>query len=417
MSLGVLALIAWRNLWRNTRRTLLTTTTVSLGLALLLIFLGLGDGGHKQMINSAVRSGSGHVVIQADGYQQSGGLANALTPGQRQSGLAWLDSVRAQFSIQGVLSRTFSSALASSADGSAGVMLIGLQPSGEQATSRFADKIVEGEFLEDGDSNQVLIGKGVARKLDVGLGDKLVLMSQAVEQTDIESILARVRGIIATGQEDFDQILVLMPLETSQRFLNLSDRAHQIAVILEDDEPSERLAALGKVELSGVEVLSWHDALPELRDFIKVDDGGNYVFHAILFLLIGFMVLNTLLMSVLERDREFSLLDALGFPPLSRFLMVMIEALFIGCLASAAGLALGYLGHYYLATKGLPLSWFNLSEGEAAGVAFEPIMYSYLTWGRILQSIVVVFLLTLALALFPARRAAGPGEVQALGNQ
>ncbi len=414
----ILFLIAWRNLWRNKLRTLLTALTVALGLALLLISLGLGDGAHKQMIESAVRMGSGHVVIQSSGYQQRGGLERALTSDQVDQVLQWLEQARAEgVPILATSQRTFASGLASSADGSAGVQIIGVQPSVEKSASLFPDRLAEGEFLHDSDENRVLVGRGVARKLELGLGGRMVLMAQAAGTSEIQSRLVRVQGILETGQEELDQILVLAPLATCQEFFHLPGRLHQVAVLLDDYGYSEELARQGGQALAGLEVLSWRSALPELDDFIRVDDGGNYVFYTFLFLLIGFMVLNTLLMSVLERRREFSLLDALGLPAARRFILVLLEALFIALLASLAGFALAYPLHLYFERHGLPLDAFNMSEFSAAGVAFEPVMYSDLSVWRILQSVTAIVAMTLLLSFFPALRAARQGNVKLLGSE
>ncbi|MEE8585247.1 MAG: FtsX-like permease family protein, partial [Acidobacteriota bacterium] len=197
---------------------------------------------------------------------------------------------------------------------------------------------------------------------------------------------------------------------------HLQGRLHQVAVLLDDSGLSEELAEQGQQALTGLEVLSWRRALPELDDFIRVDDGANYVFHTFLFLLIGFMVLNTLLMSVLERRREFSLLDALGFAASRRFALVLLEAFFIALLASLGGFAMAYPLHLYLERHGLPLDAFNMSEFSAAGVAFEPVMYSDLSAWRILQSVTAIMAMTLLLALLPALRAARRGNVKLLGS-
>jgi ABC-type lipoprotein release transport system permease subunit len=177
-----------------------------------------------------------------------------------------------------------------------------------------------------------------------------------------------------------------------------------------------RLAGDGRSALDGVEVLAWSDALPELRDAIVVDDGGNYVFNVFIFLLISFTVMNTLLMSVLERSREFSLLDALGLTPLSRFGMVMLEALMLSLLSILGGVALGYLGHLYLKVYGLPLDLFYSGDITAAGVIIDPVLYSDLTAARIIWSMTLVAAMTIALALVPAFRAGRSGNVQILAD-
>ncbi|MCZ6484136.1 MAG: ABC transporter permease, partial [Acidobacteria bacterium] len=367
--MSILLKIAWRNLWRKPRRTVLTVTTISLGLTLLLISLGLGDGGHEQMIESAVHMGSGHVLVQQQGYQEKGGVARLLSPEEIDSVESWGQEMKSQFPIRHVLRRTFVSGLASSADGSTGVQITGIQPRGEEQASDFAEKLIDGEFLTDQDRDRVILGEGVARKLSVEVGQKLVLMAQGADTQEIHSRLVRVAGILRTGLEEQDQVLLLLPLASSQEFLDLGVGVHQIAFLMQDARRSEELAALGQQRFSALEVLSWGEALPELRDFIRIDDGGSYVFNVLLFLLISFTVLNTLLMSVLERGREFALLHCLGLTPGRRFALVLLEAFFIAAFSALLGFGMGYGVHLYLKQYGLPLDLFYSVDISAAGVA------------------------------------------------
>ncbi|MBI2821385.1 MAG: ABC transporter permease [Acidobacteria bacterium] len=413
----IICAIAWRNLWRHPRRTFLTALTVSLGLALLLVFLGLGDGGHYQMIESAVRLGSGHVVVQKKGYGNAGGaVEQALLPEEQAATASWMAEAKGRFPVRHLLLRTFASGLSSSADGATGVQIMGIEPELEIRASDFHRKLVGGEFLHPGDVDWVVVGEGVARKLAVGVGEKLVLMAQGAHTPEIQSRLVRVRGILRTGLEEFDQLLVLMPLTASQQFLLLGGGVHQMALLMDNERLSELLAAEGQERLPSLEVLSWGQVLPELKDFIRIDDAGSYILNLVIFLLIAFTVMNTLLMSVLERDREFALLDAVGLTPFRRFLMVMLEAVWIAAISAAAGLALGYGIHLYLSIRGLPMDLFYSGDISAAGVAFDPVIYSYLSAGRIVGSTALVFLLALGLALIPARRAAATCDVRLLGQ-
>ncbi len=264
--------IAWRNLWRKPRRTILTVTTISLGLALLLIFLGIGDGGHEQMIESAVQMGSGHVLVQQEGYQEQGGINRLLSPEEIRSVESWGQEMKGRFPILHLLRRTFVSGLASSADGATGVQLIGVQPLAEMQASDFDEKLIEGEFLNSDDGDWVILGQGVAHKLDLEVGDKLVLMAQGADSVEIRSRLVRVRGILRTGLEEQDQVLALMPLGASQEFLDLGNQVHQIALLMQDSRFSEELANIGQQKFSALEVLSWGEALPELKEFIVIDD-------------------------------------------------------------------------------------------------------------------------------------------------
>ncbi len=411
--------LAWRNLGRNRRRTMLTVVTVALGLALLLVTLGLGDGSHLQMIDNAVRMGSGHVLIQSQGYHAHGGVQRALGEGIRSRVRDWIEQPSHDSPVQTVVERVLASGLASSADGSTGVRIIGTQPGPESEASKFGEKLVAGEFLRPGSGDQAVVGAGVARKLRVGLGSKFVVLSQASGSSELQSRLLRVRGILQTGLEDLDQRLVIVPLDVAQELLLLPGQVHQIAVFLEDVEAAGVLARRGRNLLpDSAEVLDWTEAMPELTEFIRIDDAGNYLFNGIFLLLIAFVVLNTLLMSALERRREFALLDALGLAPAGRFFMMFTEAVLLALLSTAVGMGLGYGAHLYLESAGLPLDAFYEGEGElsAAGAVMDPVLYSRLSAERVFASAAVIVFLTLVLALAPAWRAGRRVSVQLLGR-
>ena len=411
--------LAWRNLGRNRRRTALTVATVALGLALLLVTLGLGDGSHLQMIDNAVRMGSGHVLIQSRGYHAHGGVQRALGEETRSRVRTWIEQLEDGLPVENVVERVFASGLASSADGSTGVRIIGTQPGPEGEASKFDEKLVKGEFVRPGAGDQAVIGSGVARKLRVGLGSKFVVLSQAAGSSELQSRLLRVSGVVQAGLEDLDQSLVIIPLEVAQELLLLPDQVHQVAVFLEEAEASAALARCGRMDLpESAEVLDWAEAMPELTEFIRIDDAGNYLFNGIFLLLIAFVVLNTLLMSALERKREYALLDAIGLSPSGRFSMMFTEAVLLALLSTSVGLALGYGVHLYLESSGLPLDAFYDGEGElsAAGAVMDPVLYSRLSAERLVASASIILSLTLILALVPAWRAGRRVSVQLLGR-
>jgi ABC-type lipoprotein release transport system permease subunit len=414
LTLNILVVIAWRNLWRNRRRTLLTVGTVAVGLGLLLVFLGIGDGGHQNMIANATQMGGADVAVQARGYQLKKGIELTLP----QTMTATVSGILADDpAVEAVLPRVFASGLASSADGSSGVTITGIDPAAERSTSLLDNKLIAGDFFEKGAPNGAVIGQGVARKLKLAPGEKFVIMAQGAHSTEIESILVRVVGIMQTGLDDIDQVAIFVRLPTAQQLLRLHGRVHQIAVMLSDPADADDVARRLKARLpAGTETLTWDELMPGLRDFIRIDDAGSYLFNAIFFLIIAFMVLNTLLMSVLERRREFALLDAMGLTPARRFLLVTLEAIWIAALASVAGLVLGYSGHLYLHIKGLPLDLFYSTEVTAGGAVIDPIIYSDLSFSRIAGATAMVFALTLLLALIPAWRGARGADAHLLGQ-
>ncbi len=413
-ALQILCVIAWRNLWRNRRRTLLTVGTISGGLAMLLLFLGLGDGTHQQMLHNAVRLGGEHIAIQADGYQTRKSIELTL-PADCASRFAALLPGHA-LAPATLVRRVFASGLASSSDGSTSVSIMGIEPRNEAPVSLLDDKLVAGSFF-GGSPNSVVIGAGVARKLKLSPGNKFVLMAQRAGVAEIQSVLIRVAGITRSEVDDIDQYVVLLPLASAQDLLGLPDRIHQAGLILDDaDQTVQAASVIRSAAGREMEVLRWDELMPGLRDLIKIDVAGLVITGGIFFLIIAFLVANTLLMSVLERRREFSLLDAIGLTPLRRFLLVMLEASWIGILAVAVGAAVGYGGHCYFREHGLHLYLFFDKGFSAAGTSVDPVVYSALTVGRMMAATVWIFLLTVVLALAPAWKAAREGDAHLLGQ-
>lgn len=409
--MGVVARLAWRNLWRRPWRTILTGSGVALGLGLLLTMLGLGDGSHLQMIDAAVGMGSGHVLVQARGYQ-SRRAVELVVPAESVPRV--VDWARGHEDVAAVVPRAFASALLSSADGAIGVTLIGVDPPVEATVSRFAGRVREGRFLAAGDREAAVVGSGVARVLHASVGSRIVVMAQAAREQDVRSSLLRVVGVVHTGLDEVDRSLLLMPLGSAQELLALEGGVHQVAMILRDQAVSGSTAVAARRAFPELETLTWAEADPDVDTAIRLDDGGHYLFNAIFFVIIGFMVLNTLLMSVLERRREMALLGALGLTAGRRWLMAMLEAVMLAGLAVAAGVALGTGVNAYFHVHGLPLTWFTDQPFESGGVLLDPVMYAHLTTRRILGSAALVSALTLTLSLLPARQAARPVDARLL---
>lgn len=399
--------LAWRNLWRHAGRTVLTALGVALGLALLLVMLALGDGSHLQMIDSAARMGSGHVLVQAADYQRRRGIEMVVPAAIAEEVAAW---AWRQPGVQAVMPRIFASALLSSADGATGIALTGIRPEAEAQGSRFPSRVVSGRFLEAADGNAAVIGSGVARLLRARIGSRVVVMAQGPASAEVRSSLLRVVGVLHTGLAEIDERLVLVPLGAARDLLVVAG-VHQIAVILGDQARAAPVAAAARGAFPALETLTWAQADPQLEVAIRLDDGGHYLINGIFFVIIGFMVLNTLLMSALERRREFALLGALGVSPRRRLALVLAEAVMLTALALAAGLGLGLAGHTYFSLHGLPLAWFTERGVETAGVVLDPILYSSLTARRVGGATAIVAALALLLSLLAARHAARPVDV------
>jgi putative ABC transport system permease protein len=416
---GVLLLvkIGWRNLWRNPRGTLLTALALGLGLALLLVSLGLLDGLHEKMVGDGVRFGTGHVVIQAKGYQDTGSQ-DLLLPAQVVSTTAeFLHTEPMKRLVRGVSPRLLASGLLSSAANAAGVGIIGIMPKEERAVSLIPSRIVEGKNLTDDEQSGVVIGAELARKLEVKVGSKVVLMTQAVQQPDreatdpgeggMQSTLLRVSGIFRTGVQAVDAHVVHLLLPVAQTLLGVPGRVTQIAVLLEREGDSLMVARDLRKQLAGVavEVLPWRESMPRLVQIFRLDQAFNYVMNGVVLAMVGLGILNTILMRVLERRYEFGLCKALGLRPLQLAVMIIGESLALTTISLALGLALGSIVHYYIATFGLDLHWL-FKGGAPSAFVFDPIIYSRLSPSRIVSSVSIVFLTTTVISFYPAFKAA-----------
>ncbi len=417
MGMFLLAKIGWRNLWRNPRGTLLTALALGLGLTLLLVSLGLLDGGHEQTIASAVRLGTGDVVVQAQGYQEAGSSKSLLPPRAAAAAEAFLHSDPMKRVVRGVSPRLLASGLLSSAINADGVRIMGVIPQQERAVSLIPQRIVEGTYLNDDQRSGVVIGAALARKLAVKVGDKLVLMSQMLQPPDtgapgaaggeMQSTLLRVSGIFRTGVQAIDAHLIQMPLPEAQALLGVPDQVTQIVILLDREDDSLMVARELRKQLTGlpVEIFPWREAMPELAQLFLLDNAFNYVMNGVVLAVVGLGILNTILMRVLDRRYEFGLFSALGLQPVQLAVMVIGESLALTTISLAFGLVLGLGAEYYFSNHGLDLRWFFKSSGPAA-LVFDPIIYARLSLTRIASSVFIVFLAATAISVYPALKAA-----------
>jgi len=390
---------------------------LGLGLALLLISLGLLDGGHEQTIADGVRFGPGHVVVQANGYQDSSS-DELLLPAQAVSDVqGFLKIGNIKHKVRGVSPRLLATGLLSTSASSAGVRIVGVIPEDERAVSLVPQRMVEGAYLTSNDKlSGVVIGDELARKLELKIGSKAVLMTQTLTQAGVKtgagdemnSTLLRVSGIFRTGLQAIDANMIYLPLSSAQALLGVTDdRVTQVALLLaqEGDSPLVARALRKQLEGSPVEVLTWRESLPMLAQILGLDHAFNYIMNGVILAMVGLGILNTILMRVLERRYEFGVSKALGLRPRQLAIMVVGESLALTAISLALGLALGLSVQHYFATAGLDLRWV-FKTGLPPALVFDPILYSRLSVQRIVWSVSIVFAMATIISFYPAFKAA-----------
>jgi len=417
-SVLLLVKISWRNLWRNPRGTLLTALALGLGLALLLISLGLLDGGHEQTIADGVRFGPGHVVVEAKGYQESNSDELLLTAQVVSRVEAFLQTPEMKQLVRGVSPRLLATGLLSTSANSSGVRITGVIPQDEPAVSLIPERIVEGTYLSNDQPSGVVIGADLARKLEVKIGSRAVLMTQALRQPSneskhgageaMESTLLRVRGIFRTGLQAVDANIIQLPLPAAQALLGVPvGQVTQVAILLQQEGDSSMVARALRKQLTGepVEVLTWRESIPMLAQILVLDHAFNYIMNGVVLAMVGLGILNTILMRVLERRYEFGVCKALGLKPRQLAVMIVGESLALTAISLALGLALGLSVEHYFATSGLDLRWI-FKAGLPPALVFDPILYSRLSLSRIAWSVSIVFMMATVISFYPAVKAA-----------
>jgi len=428
-SVLLLVKISWRNLWRNPRGTLLTALALGLGLALLLISLGLLDGGHEQTVADGVRFGPGHVVIQAKGYQDSHS-DELLLPARVVSAIeGFLQTGNMKQLVRGVSPRLQATGLLSSAANASGVRIVGVVAEEERAVSLIPQRMIAGTYLSSDQHSAVVIGDELAHKLEVRIGSKVVLMTQALRPPgtqskddtgeEMHSTLLRVGGIFRTGLQAVDGNIINVPLPAAQTLLGVADgQVTQVALLLDQEGHSPLVAKALRKQLAGdpVEVLTWRESMPMLAQILGLDHAFNYIMNGVILAMVGLGILNTILMRVLERRYEFGVCKALGLRPGQLAAMVVGESLALTAISLSLGLVLGLSVHYYFATRGLDLRLLFRGRLPPA-LVFDPILYSRLSVNRIVWSVSIVFIMATFISFYPALKAARtelPGALKVL---
>ena len=361
----------------------------------------LAYGVYGEMIDSGVRAGSGHLAIYREGYCES-----------RDEALLFkdLDLVQRITSIPGVeqvLPRLYIPALAQSSRESRGIVLFGVDPPREKTINPFLKSLPDAEMIRSSDSRDAIVGARLLDELQIQPGQKFVVTAQNRDGT-LHSELLRVREVVRSGMKDIDSSLIMVGRERAAILSGSTGSIHELAIILTDAETE--LLVKKQVEAllqsnAEIELVSWEQAMPNLANAIKLDYASGNVLFLIILLIVTIGVINTLLMSVMERMREFGLILALGSKPMKLRSMIMLEALLLGLLAAIIGTALGSLATWYLVSVGIDLQKLVPETLEFGGVVFDPIIRASWNPGRMLGISFFVVSLTLLAALYPAIKA------------
>lgn len=399
--------LAWRNLVRNRRRSVLTALTLIAGFVVLAFSLGLSEGGYDRIIAMFTDMKTGHVQITHSDYIDNPSLFKTVKFDQSR-----LDRIANVNEVSGVAARLEAGALAFFNDATIGVYLIGVQKDGEPTISSIVERIDRGSWLENSGNYEAVIGARVAKQLNIEVGEKLVLISQGGDGS-IANDFFTVKAILRSNA--MDDYGIVTDLMSAQEFLTLSGRAHRIVIRANHFSYSYAVQAsiLQAVSFTDTEKVSnWQTIEKDFVTSMEADKQGNNILYIIIGMVAGLGVLNTVLMSLLERRREFGVLKAIGTRPDQLFRMIMSEVFLLSGSCCLIGTIIAYVVNSYFAYNGI-----KFPEPVEFGGIYIDEMVSTTDMRAFVMPAVVTMTSAVLVAILPAWRAAHANVIAAMGSR
>ena len=390
--------LAWRNLWRQRRRTWLTVGAMIFSNILLVFMISLQVGMYRMMIENTLRAHAGHLQIQAPGYKDEQKIRQVVPQVEQLA-----DRVRETLGSDGVAPRAAAFALISSADRSYGVQIVGVDPRFEDQVSSLPGLIEEGRFFNDDSTTEIVVGRVLARNLQAGVGDELTLLGSGMDGS-FAAAVATIVGVFDSGMPDLDRALAQVPLGFFQETFAMGTAGHSVVILAPDlfqvSATRERVLAL-LPEDEELVVHAWDVLVPGLTQAIQTDLASAWYMYGVLIVLVAFSVLNTQLMSVLERTKEFGIVISLGVTPGRLGRLVVLETTLMGLLGMLLGVALGAVLVVWLGQTGFTYPGLEEMAGKfnLPGRIFPQVSLIGLFAGPLF-----VLIASIAASLYPALR-------------
>jgi ABC-type lipoprotein release transport system permease subunit len=383
---------------------------VIIGVWSMIFMAGFQRGMIDQMVETGINTLTGHIQVHHTGYRNDPSIENSITePGVVERafekhlppGALWASRVRVN-------------AVASNARHSGGVTIVGIVPAREAEVSFIGEAVTQGNYLKHDDEHGIVVGKALADKFETKLGRKLVLMSQDTGK-EIASRAFRIVGIFEAEMEATEKQFAFVTLTSAQNMLKLENGVSEFCIILPDRHQIKQEAGslADALPPSNYEVHTWRELLPLVDAYLSLFDVFIFIWFLVVFIAMGFGIVNTTLMAVFERIREFGLLKALGMKPWWIVRGVLTESFLLLVMGMAVGNALGFLTLFALSGSGIDLSSFA-AGAEFAGIS--RVIYPTIDTRDVVIANLVVFVLGLLVSIYPAAKAARFTPVEALAH-
>ena len=399
--------LAWRNVWRNSRRSLVTISAMAFALWTMVLYAGLVEGMILGMEGDVLDLEVGEIQVVAEGYRDDPSLYRVIE--DPEAVLARLDELDYPASA-----RLLGGGLCAVDEESAGVQLVGLNVQRDAGVTLISERVAEGAWLTEGDVQGVVIGRKLARTIDAHIGDELLVLSQGWEG-GLAADLYTVRGILGTVGASVDSGTVFMSEVAFRALLDVPTGAHQITVRVPKD--TDLVAATAQIEAfdDGLDAMSWKELMPFIAMWLESTRGLIGIVYGIIYIAVAILVLNAMLMAVFERIREFGVMKAIGYSPSTVFGVIAVESAIQTALGTVVGLVLAMPVMFYLATVGIDTG--ALGGMSMMGMSMQQNWMGVYSPQVLATPIAVLWFMVGAAAVLPALRAARISPVAAMRHR
>lgn len=391
--------MAWRNIWRNSRRSILTMAAIAFACLLLVFMLSWQFGSYDTMINSAVKIHTGHLQIQAEGYQDKRNIRMVVPDPARVA-----DILKNIPDVDAYTFRANAFSLVSSKDRTYGILVTGIDPGKEATVSTIKHLTRQGSYLSDDDANEALVGGLLAKNLKVIPGDELVVLGQGRDGSVAATVIT-VKGIFSSGQDEFDRSSIQITLKNFQDVYAMRGAVHEVVILGKSLDAVQKIKETVAAEIEKIDnndhlaVLDWMELLPGLVEGIQMDLYSGLIFYLILVVVVAFSILNTFLMSIFERTREFGVMLAIGTTPGRLMKLLLLESTVMTLVGIIIGIIAGSLITWYFQVHGIVISG---TSDIMSQFGIPERMYPQLSLRSIVIGPGVVLIITFMTALYPA---------------
>lgn len=400
-------LLAWRNIWRNTRRSVLTILAIVFASSLLIFMLSFQFGAYEDMINSSVRLSTGHLQAQAQGYQDKPGIRKVV-----EKPVSLLTVAKELDGVAAATMRSETFVLAAGSERSRGIMVTGVLPDAEVRLSSLPGQIKKGRYLLNNDSDTAVIGALAAKRLQINVGEECTLLGQGRDGS-VAATIVKIVGIYRTGIDEFDRSTMQIPFTDFDSVFSMEGGAHRLVLITDHLADAPLIAGTIKQapEAAGLAVLTWNQLTPGLKQSIELDLVGGIIMYSILVIVVAFSILNTFFMAIFERTKEFGVLMSIGTKPLRLVKLMLLESMAMTFIGLITGIVLG---------MGVTLifSHYGISMGESSdlmaqyGIADR--LYPHLSLPSVIIGPAIITAVTFITALIPAMKIPRMRPVEAM---